>query len=335
MKDDVQPELQSSKHRIPPTTHMTPSVRSRRPLLLRLLIAAIVGCSAASASAQVRCDAPRNPIFGNYEKLDTTDGWFEVYKLPGNTFALYEPRQAEHVFSYLIVGQKRALLFDSGFGIGRIDLVVKKLTSLPVSVLNSHTHYDHMGGNYAFTDVLAVDTDYTRKSAEGKPNSMMAEMIGPRLACPPLPEGVTAESYAIRPFKIAATVRDGQKMDLGGREVEVLLTPGHTPDALCVLDRANRQMFTGDTLYPGNLWLFVPETDLNAYQRSIERLVKLAPLVDVLRPAHNLPEADPGLFAKVAEALPQARSGKMPFTVQNDRRVYQFQGFSILLANRN
>src|SRR5436190_6130352 len=160
---------------------------------------------------------------------------------------------------------------------------------------------------------------------------MVAEMVSSRLTCPPLPEGVTTENYTIRPFKVTGTLKDGQKIDLGGREIVVLLTPGHTPDAVCLLDRAQRQMFTGDTLYPGNLWLFVPETDLDAYQRSVERLAKLAGTVDVLRPAHNLPEADPGLFAKVAEALPQARSGKVPFTVRNDRRVYQFTGFSILL----
>jgi len=144
---------------------------------------------------------------------------------------------------------------------------------------------------------------------------------------------VTTENYSIRPFKVTSTVTDGQKIDLGGRQIEVWLTPGHTPDAVCLLDRANRQMFTGDTLYPGNLWLFVPETDLDAYQRSIERLAAFASFIDVLRPAHNLPEADPGLFAKVAEALPQARAGKVPFTVRNDRRVFQFTGFSILLAN--
>jgi glyoxylase-like metal-dependent hydrolase (beta-lactamase superfamily II) len=205
-----------------------------------------------------------------------------------------------------------------------------------VLVLNSHTHYDHVGGNYAFTEILGVDSDYTRTSAQGRVNSLMADMVSPRLTCPPLPVGVTPETYSIRPFKVTSTVFDGQRIDLGGRQLEVLLTPGHTPDAVCLLDRANRQMFTGDTLYPGNLWLFVPETDLDAYQRSIERLAALAALastVDVLRPAHNLPEADPALFAKVAAALPQARAGKVPFTVRNDRRVFTFEGFSILLAN--
>src|SRR5260370_40147325 len=77
--------------------------------------------------------APRNPVFAKYEKLDVTDGWFEVYRLPGGVYALFEPRQSEKVFSYLMVGEKRALLFDSGFGIGHMDAVVKRLTTLPCS----------------------------------------------------------------------------------------------------------------------------------------------------------------------------------------------------------
>ena len=297
------------------------------------LLGTLLLAAAAPCTAQSRCDAPRNPVFAKYEKLDVTDGWFEVYRLPGGVYALFEPRQAEQVFSYLIVGEKRALLFDSGFGIGHIDVVVSRLTPLPVLVLNSHTHYDHVGGNFAFTEIFGVDSDYTRKSAQGKPNSLMADMVSPKLTCPPLPSDVTPENYSIRPFRVTSTVFDGQRIDLGGRQLEVILTPGHTPDALCLLDRAQRQLFTGDTFYPGGLWLFVPETDLDAYQHSIERLAGLASSVDVLRPAHILPEADPRLLAKVAEALPQARAGKVPFTIRNDRRVYGFTGFSIVLAN--
>jgi glyoxylase-like metal-dependent hydrolase (beta-lactamase superfamily II) len=286
------------------------------------------------AHAQLRCDSPRNPVFGKYERLDITDGWFEVYRLPGGVYALWEPRQSERVFSYLIIGEKRALLFDSGFGIGHIEEVVRKLTALPVMVLNSHTHYDHVGGNYAFANVLGINSDYTRNSARGFPNSKMAASLAPGQFCPPLPEGVTQENYVIRPFRVTQIVSDGETIDLGGRKLEVIATPGHTPDAICLLDRAQRELFTGDTFYPGSLWLWVPETDLNAYQRSVERIARLTDVIDVLRPAHNLPEADPKMLQRVSPALSEIRAGKITtFTVRNGRRTYQFEGFSIQLAN--
>ena len=274
--------------------------------------------------------APKWRVFA---KLDVSDGWFDVYQLPGLVYAFYEPRQEQEVFSYLIVGDKRALLFDSGLGIGKIGEIVRRLTALPVVVLNSHTHFDHVGGNSEFTDIYAVDSAFTRDNAHGHPNAYLMKNAGPSGACPPLPAGFDFAKYSIKPFHIAHTVHDGEIIDLGGRPLEVLLTPGHTPDALCLLDRKQKELFTGDTFYPDVIWLWWPETDLDAYQRSIQRIAALAPSLKVLRPAHSAPEADPALLAKVALALPQARGGKMHYKVEPGRRVYQFSGFSIALRN--
>ncbi|MEO8028080.1 MAG: MBL fold metallo-hydrolase [Bryobacteraceae bacterium] len=288
---------------------------------------------AVSLHAQDWCAAPRGAAFEPYKKIASNDPWFEVYELSPGEYAIHEPRQAERVFSYLIIGTKTALLFDSGFGIGRIQDVVKQLTPLPVMVLNSHTHYDHYAGNHSFDSVLAVDTDYTRKNAEGKTNAVIAQtVLGPNLTCGALPNGVSTATYSVKPFRISRYVSDGEKIDLGGRTLEVVLTPGHTPDAVCLLDRARRELFTGDTFYPGALWLWVPETDLDAYQRSIDKLARLSKDVDVLRPAHNAPQASPALLPKVAAALPEARAGKMPSTARGQKRLFKFEGFSILLA---
>ena len=271
-----------------------------------------------------------------FDRVASADPWFDVFRLDPQTFAIFEPRQTEHVLSYLLVGEKRALLFDSGFGIGRIDQVVKALTPLPVTVLNSHTHYDHDGGNFAFTDIIAVDSEYTRNHARGTPNQIVSYNVSPGYVCEPLPAGISVETYSTRAYPISRTIHDGEKFDLGGRELEFLLTPGHTPDAVTVLDRSHHQMLTGDTFYPGNLWLFVPETDLAAYQRSIERLARLAPSFDVLRPAHGRPEADPKLLAAVLKGLAEVKAGTAKFDSRNDRRTgearrfYRFEGFSML-----
>jgi glyoxylase-like metal-dependent hydrolase (beta-lactamase superfamily II) len=310
--------------------------RLRSTAIRLILFSGAVTFGAVMAHAQRNCDAPRNPAFSKYKKIDVGDPWFEVYQLPGNVYAIWEPQPSDRPFSYLIVGEKRALLFDSGFGMAPIQDAVHKLTPLPVVVLNSHTHYDHVGGNYAFSDVLGIDSDYTRNSEKGFPNSMMGPMIAPGKFCPPLPKGVTQENFIIRPFKVTQTVSDGQIIDLGGRTLEVVTTPGHTPDALCLLDRAQRELFTGDTYYPGSMWLWVPETDLDAFQKSVAKVAKYIDVVDVLRPGHGLPEADPRMLLKVNPALSGIRTGKnTDFTVSNDRRVYKFDGFSIALANHD
>jgi glyoxylase-like metal-dependent hydrolase (beta-lactamase superfamily II) len=85
-------------------------------------------------------------------------------------FAIYEPKQFEEVISYLILGERRALLFDTGLGVGKISTVVGRLTPLAVTVVNSHTHFDHVGGNAEFKDIWNHDLLYTLKEYERQPN---------------------------------------------------------------------------------------------------------------------------------------------------------------------
>jgi len=93
------------------------------------------------------CARPPRPGWEAFERVDVASRWFAVYRLETGVYALYEPFQAQEVISYLVEGDERALLFDTGMGLAPIRPVVEELTRLPVVVLNSHTHYDHMGGN--------------------------------------------------------------------------------------------------------------------------------------------------------------------------------------------
>lgn len=264
--------------------------------------------------------------------MKTGDDWFEVYRIRPGVFAIYEPHQFEEVISYLILGDKKAMLFDTGLGVGKISAVVGELTKLPIIVLNSHTHFDHIGGNAEFSEILAENTEFTRANAKGQSNLYSRDALAPDRVCGQLPVGVRADSYAIRPFQVGRRIRDGERITLGDRELEVIFTPGHTPDALCLFDRKNGLLFTGDTFYPGPVYLFVPETNLAAYGRSVERLAKLEPNVKLLLPAHNLPVAEPAYLTRLQDAFRQVQSGKLQPVIEEGRREYRFQGFSLLLA---
>jgi glyoxylase-like metal-dependent hydrolase (beta-lactamase superfamily II) len=98
---------------------------------------------------------------------------------------------------------------------------------------------------------------------------------------------------------------------LGGRTIEVIATPGHTPDAISLIDRANGLLFTGDTYYPAPIWLFRPETDLHAYAASIRRLAALAPQIKLVLGAHNIPVASPAVLAQLVAAFDAVRAGKV------------------------
>src|SRR5262245_38307742 len=97
------------------------------------------------------CKQLPRPEYKSLERVYVPDAWFEVYRIRPGVFAIYEPHQFQEVISYLITGPKDALLFDTGMGISRMRPLVEYLTKLPVQVLNSHTHADHVGGNFEFS----------------------------------------------------------------------------------------------------------------------------------------------------------------------------------------
>ena len=127
-------------------------------------------------------------------------------------------------------------------------------------------------------------------------------------------------------------MHDGDKFDLGGRTIQVIATPGHTPDAITLFDRVNGLLFTGDTYYPAPIWLFRPETDLAAYSASIRRLAALAPQVKLVLGAHNIPVASPDVLGRLVIAFDQVHAGKVLATPDSPRKVlYKIDGFSFLM----
>jgi glyoxylase-like metal-dependent hydrolase (beta-lactamase superfamily II) len=277
------------------------------------------------------CRALPRPEYKTLERVPVSDPWFEVYKVVPGVFAIYEPHQAEETIGYLIVGEKRALLFDTGMGISDVKKVVAELAKLPVVVLNSHTHDDHVGGNWEFSTIYGMDTDFTRENARGSRVDAQAE-ITPDQICGALPQGFDPKVYATRPWKITAYMHDGDRFDLGGRTLEVISTPGHTPDAISLIDRANGLLFTGDTYYPAPIWLFRPETDLHAYAASIRRLAALAPQIKVVIGAHNIPVASPTVLPRLVVAFDAVREGKIQASPDSPGKVlYKVGDISFLM----
>ncbi|HLW53727.1 MAG TPA: MBL fold metallo-hydrolase [Candidatus Angelobacter sp.] len=297
---------------------------------LGILWIALVATSLVSAEKPAWCRKLPRPEYAKLERVKVSSQWFEVYKIRPGVLAIYEPHQSEEVISYLILGSKRALLFDTGMGIGNIRKTAQELTSLPISVLNSHTHNDHVGDNWRFDDIYGMDTAFTRESAKGSVADAQAE-LAPGELCGPLPRGFDRKAYATKPFVISHWVHDGDTIDLGERKLQIIAAPGHTPDAIALVDLANGLLFTGDTFYPGPIFLYRPETDLDAYVASIRNLSLMTPWIKLVLPAHNVPVADPAELGKVLEAIVQVREGKVQPVPHDGKAEYKFPGFSFLM----
>jgi glyoxylase-like metal-dependent hydrolase (beta-lactamase superfamily II) len=254
-------------------------------------------------------ELPR-PAYASLERIPHTSEWFELYRVAPGVTAIYEPFQWQEAISYLIEGSERALLFDTGNGIGDIATLVDSLTNKPVSVLNSHTHYDHVGGNFAFDQIYGMDTDFTRARQLGVSKENMAIEVSAEALCRELPKGVSADNHQGRPFTVTQFIEDGQRIELGDRSLEVLHLPGHTPDSIALYDAENGLMWTGDTFYEGPIWLFAPETDLQAYADSLERLSRYVPQLIALLPAHNTPWVEPDRLLEAQSGFAALLAGK-------------------------
>jgi glyoxylase-like metal-dependent hydrolase (beta-lactamase superfamily II) len=310
-----------------------------RPSLRCAISALFFVCSVLNSPtwAQPQTEKPEwcknlpRPEFAQLKRVLPDDPWFEVYKVAPGTFAIYEPHQSEEVISYLIVGQKQALLFDTGMGIADIKKIVSRLTSRPVVVLNSHTHDDHVGGNWQFNSIFGMDTAFTRENAKGSTADAQAE-IAPGEICGDLPKGFNPKAYRTRPWHVSFFIHDGFRIKLGGRTVEVIATPGHTPDAIALIDRDNKLLFTGDTYYPAPIWLYRPETDLAAYEKSIARLAALAPEVDTILGAHYIPVAPPTVLPALVQAFGDLQADKATCKPEGSgKKLCTVDKFSFLL----
>lgn len=139
---------------------------------------------------------------------------------------------------YLVLGEDKALLIDTGFGLGSLKKVVERLTDKPLAVVNTHGHPDHGGGNAEFESVWMHPADtklYRYKCAYATRLEEASHWGIPeadRLLQPTPPETLP--------------LADGQVFDLGGRVLRAIYTPGHTRGSVCLYDEQTGALFTGD-----------------------------------------------------------------------------------------
>ncbi len=203
------------------------------------------------------------------------DDYWAVQRIDQDTFAIGEPRYYQRNYTYLILGRERALLFDSGTATRDIRPVVAALTQLPVTVMASHLHFDHLAGIAAFPSVAMIDLPETRADvADGVFTPRRYEYLG--------------MVDQLRPPSVRVTqwIAPDDIIDLGGRQLTVLNTPGHTPSSVSLYDAAHRQLFAGDFIYPTTLYAFLPGASLSAYRATTRRLLSMLPADTRLWTAH-------------------------------------------------
>jgi len=272
------------------------------------------------------------PVYETLEKVGTYQDWFDVYKLLDDTYAIYEPNQFEESICYLALGKDRAALIDAGTGIGNLKEVVSELTDLPVSVVLTHAHYDHVANAYRFDKIELFDNeDEIALLKRGRDNESLQRYATGDYLWKPLPEGFDPKTWTIPSMVPTSLFHEGDMIDLGERTLEVIWTPGHSPGSVCLLDAKNRILFTGDHFFPGPLYAFSGDVNIDDYIASNKKLVERLDEYDYLCSGHNDPWVKSEVIPRVSEAFDTVLAGGGEFSEAEGLRRYKFDGFDILI----
>ncbi len=234
--------------------------------------------------------------------------WFTVEKIDADTSIISEYRHWEETHCYLLNGHGRSLLIDTGLGICDIHDEVVKLTDRPVTAVATHIHWDHIGGHQYFPDLYAHEEELDWLAGHFPLTiETVRDMVADRCA---LPEGYDVSGYEMFQGRPSEILRGGEKIDIGGRTIEVIHTPGHSPGHMCFWEPARGYLFTGDLIYKDTLFAYYPSTDPEAYLASLEKLA-LLPAKKVF-PAHHSLDIQPEIIVRMRDSFRELKkNGKL------------------------
>lgn len=212
--------------------------------------------------------------------------WFTVEQVDPQTFVLSEYGHWEETHCYLLCGNESALLIDTGLGVSNIRAVVSRLTTLPVLAVTTHAHWDHIGGHRYFAQIAVhhLEKDWLSVRFPLPLQAVKGSLL--KEPCP-FPADFDPDAYQIYRGEPTMLLHDNDCLDLGGRRIVVLHTPGHSPGHCCFYEPERKYLFSGDLIYRGCLYAFYPTTDPALFYHSVQR-VKQYDIASVFPGHHQL-----------------------------------------------
>ena len=180
---------------------------------------------------------------------------------------------------FVLEGTEKALLIDSGMNTPDAAELAKALTQKPLEMMNTHADRDHVSGNGAFEKAYmhpAEADNYKRAGGTGE----------------------------------IVPINDGDVIDLGGRPLEIIHIPGHTPGSVAILDINRRVLISGDSVQDGRIFMFGDHRDMGSYIESMKKLMNYTDRFDEIYPSHGSLPVKPELIPQLLEGAEQIAAGK-------------------------
>ncbi len=217
-------------------------------------------------------------------------------------------KDADNAACYIVIGQEKALVVDTMHGYENIPEIAREFTDLPLVLVNTHGHGDHIGGNHWFSEAYMNEKDY--------------DLI-PWWVNQPGQKAFRKEHGLV--FPPCKPLNEGDIIDLGGLTAEMIALPGHTPGGICVLIREERVLITGDSINR-HLWMQLPNSlQLREMIVNLDRIAWVKERADRILHGHADGFEDISLFDKLREGL-RVLCDQNKFDVTKNDKEYKWVG---------
>lgn len=216
----------------------------------------------------------------------TADQWYAIEKLADDVRLISEPWITPFYRCNIwhVRGSQQDALIDSGMGVVSLRAQVPLVSERSLTAIASHTHFDHIGCHHEFDNRVVHSQEASLLAGPTRSNTLADPYVTDDIFTRLPPEPYLSSTYTVKSAPATRLVEDGDVIDLGNRQLEVIHTPGHSPGGIALWEAATGTLFSGDIVYDGPLIEDTYHSNARDYMRSMQRLLDLP--VNVVHGGH-------------------------------------------------
>lgn len=203
--------------------------------------------------------------------------WYRLRRLDDGITWIDEPHIQEFYRCNIwhVRGRDRDMLVDSGMGVVSLRQWVPLVSERPLDAVASHTHFDHIGCHHEFPCRLCHAAEAGLLAAPTRENTYADKYVTDDIFNQLPPEPYLSATYTVKAAPATRILHDGDLIDLGDRQFEVIHTPGHSPGGIALWEAATEVLISGDIVYDGPLIESSDPQEQAQYSASMKRLYDL------------------------------------------------------------
>ncbi len=210
-------------------------------------------------------------------QIATAETWYQTRKIDDGITYIYEPfiKEFYRCNIWHIQGRDRDMLVDSGMGVVSLRQQIPLVSEKNCIAVASHTHFDHIGCHHEFEERLVHKDELEIMNAPDRASTLADPYVEDSIFTQLPPAPYVSSEYAVRAAPATRVLEDGDVIDLGNRQFEVIHCPGHSPGGIMLFESKTQILFSGDTVYDGPLIDDAYHSDLANYFDTMKRIYDL------------------------------------------------------------